>query len=289
MNVVFAMQSPTLLNVLATSSSWSLSVAELGDADDLAERRWSAVPVYRGARDDVALVFVCTELQWFRARSMFPAAHIVFVIHNGAPHMTPRHVGLSVLVFSRRVAALHLQRNPSLRVGVVTPSYRPDPTWERWAPRAWALMNRPGPGRSEHLDALLALGEGHDAEFYGQGWERGLLEGKARAELDRACAAYLTPLPPWAGFGLAQHECLARGIPLVGSRWGDMHEEMPQEYTSLSDDFAKQRSALATLMSPSEGPAYAAELSDVGLDMIARTRTQEHMERSVRESLSAWL
>ena len=47
-HVVFAMQAPTLLNILATSWVWDLSVQDLGDADGLAEVALSKVKPYSG-------------------------------------------------------------------------------------------------------------------------------------------------------------------------------------------------------------------------------------------------
>lgn len=285
--IVFALQSPTLLNQLARTTEWDLSVTDLGDTAGLTELRWLAVPTFTGKRSEVAYVAVCTPHQYQRAGNLYPRAKRVWVLHNGQPHMTPR-AGRLALCFSHRVAALHAARAPDLRIGVVVPCYAAEPRWQAWGPRLWTMVNRPALDRSEYLGNIQALSKGYPLEAYGQGWTPGILDGPARLELERRCAAYLTPLPDWAGFGLAQHECLARGVPLVGSRWGDLGSELTPAYTALVDDPRAQRVALERLFDPSDGPAYAAELSRLGLDFIRQARSQEVMDRSIREVLTLW-
>lgn len=286
-SIVFALQSPTLLNQLARTTAWQLTTYDLGDTAGLIEKRWLAVPWFAGERRSVDFVAVCTPHQYQRAGNLFPRARLVWVLHNGQPHMTPQ-VGKLALAFSRRVAALHAARAPNLRIGVAVPAYTPEPRWQSWGPRVWTLLNRPTHDRSEYLANIQTLARGYPLEAYGQGWTAGVLEGPARLQLEARSAAYLTPLPDWAGFGLAQHECLARGVPLVGSRWGDLGTELDPAYDALVDDPAAQRAALARLHDPAEGPAYAAHLSRLGLAFIDRCRSQENMDTSIREVLTLW-
>ena len=288
--VLAALQSPTLLNILHRSSVWNFWVTDLADADPavLAELRWLAVPTYAGNPRMVDYVLVCTPHQYQRAGNLFPRAKRVWMLHNGREAMTPPHEDHFALTFSRRVAALHQERRPQMRIATVTPAYAPAPCWAEWAPRIWTMLNRPTPDRSEYLQLIEALVRGLPFEWYGQGHANGILDGPARAELERACAAYVTPLPPWAGFGLAQHECLARGVPLVGSRWGDLADELPAEYTALADDLTAQRQALDRLLDPQEGPAYGLALSELGLAMIRAHRTAGQMDQSVQAALNHW-
>jgi hypothetical protein len=286
--VVAALQSPTLLNILHQSTAWQFWVTDLYDTDQLAELRWLQASTYAGNPRDVNYVLVCTPNQWGRAGNLFPRAERVWMLHNGNENLTPPHGDRCALTFSRRVGELHRARRPQMRIATVTPAYQVEPIWQEWAPRIWTLLNRPTTARSEYIGLIEELVRGLPFEWYGQGHANGILEGSARTDLERACAAYVTPLPTWAGFGLAQHECLARGVPLVGTRWGDLSEELPAAYTALDDDPAARRRALERLLDPGEGPAYARELSELGMAMIREHRTVEQMDASIRNALNHW-
>jgi hypothetical protein len=114
-------------------------------------------------------------------------------------------------------------------------------------------------------------------EIYGQDAPAGFLDDRAKRALGAECSCYVSPLPPWAGFGLAQHECFAAGVPVAGLIWGDLREEMPGYggLTESLDDLADQVVRICT------DESYAQQLSAIGLDYIARHRTMLTMEVAV--------
>lgn len=288
-SVVFALQSPTLLNALARASTWRLSVSDMGDADDIEERCLLEAPQSNLAMPD--LVVVCSPLQERIASTRFPKVPVAWMLHNGRADLLPPWPIRRGIALSERVRRLHARRRPEMRTAVVVPAYECHSDGWNWGPHVWTMLSRPHAERSEYTEALERLSRGMpiELEWYGQGRERGLLTGARRHCLETYCAAYATPLPLWAGFGLAQHECLARGVPIVGSRWGDMPDEMPDEYVGLTDDPAEQRRVLERLCDPSEGHALGRYLSELGLNFVRRWRSPERMERSVVAALGALL
>lgn len=101
-------------------------------------------------------------------------------------------------------------------------------------------------------------------------------------ELRSHCSTYLSALPKEAGFGLTEHENLAAGVPVIGSRWGDMDSEMSAGYWCLHDRHANQVSALKQLAVDHDA---AKQVSERGLDFIAEQRTPQRMEESIQQLL----
>lgn len=129
------------------------------------------------------------------------------------------------------------------------------------------------------INSVTELAAERDIEvvLYGQDAPGGFLDDEAKRALYGACSCYVSPMPPWAGFGLAQHECFAAGVPVAGLMWGDLREEMPG-YAGLCDtldDLVDQVERLCT------DEAHALELSHIGLDYIATHRTQRTMDDAV--------
>ncbi len=87
-----------------------------------------------------------------------------------------------------------------------------------------------------------------------------------------------------AGFGLAEHEALANGVPLIGGWWGDLEEEMSDDYWGLSHNLYKMSLATERVLNDEDG---ARELSQLGLDYIRKYRSTERMDDSVRTMLEA--
>lgn len=289
-SVVFAIQSPTLLNILAKAEAWQLTCSDMGDADGIEERCLLDVPMANLA-EFPDLVVVCTPLQEQIARSRFPGVPIAWMLHNGRADILPEWPIERAIALSDRVRRLHARRRPEMRIALVTPAYEPEPVGWQWGPHLWTMLSRPHTDRYEYSDAIVRLTRGMSLalEWYGQDRELGLLVGERRQRLEQCSAAYVTPLPGSAGFGLAQHECLARGVPIIGSRWGDMADEMPRQYLGLHDDPAVQRRQLERMCSPSEGPYLGRYLSKLGLDFIRSCRSHKRMESSILSAIETLL
>lgn len=284
MRVVFAIQAPTLLNRLARSKHWQLEVADLGDAA-VAERALLTAPRYHSGAVDA--VFVTTPAQLWAARFRWPAARLVWCAHNGRPEVVAAEgKSLPLLTFSRRTAALHHAANPQVRIAAVRPFYEPEPIW-KWEPnKAWLMLSRPKTRQPDLPEANRYVLErsGVRCLFYGEGQPDGFLEDPRLVM--RSCSAYLSALPHWAGFGLSQHECFARGVPVVCSRWGDSVEEISPSYRSLDDDLDVQATQLKVL-SAYEG--IGKQASQLGLTYIAERRTLANMDLEVERALDVLL
>lgn len=280
--IVFALQSPTLLNKLVVSKHWRLEVADLGDSS-LAERELLRVPLYSSG--DVDLVIVATPDHLRRAKECWPSAKYVWAVHNGRPSMLPPDAdGLPVLTFSQRVAELQSWARPHLKIDYIRPFYNANRVWTWRENYVWFMLSRPS---TRHPLQLLCNREvqhwsGVRAHSFGEGQPEGFLQDTS--SLMRSCSAYLSSLPFWAGFGLAQHECFEAGVPLVCSRWGDSPTEISAEYFSLTDDLFKQAQATRLLASPGGRP-FAEKLSELGLDYIRRRRTLHSMEQEIERFL----
>ena len=215
-----------------------------------------------------------------------PEAAIWWVLHTGSPTLvTPSGVH-DVLVFSNSMKKIHQARNPLLNIRVVTPSYLAERKW-RWAPNiAWAMRNRPTTRNPEGLQLLQTVGlaAGDAYTCYGQGWPAGFLTAEQVHKLRSSCSAYVSALPKWAGFGLAEHECFAAGVPVVSSRWGDMDQEMPKDYWALNDSIEAQQEALRRLVRDREP---AERLAEIGMDFIRTYRTQERMDAEIGALLAS--
>lgn len=284
--VVFALQSPTLLNALSRSRRWQLEVADLGDHPGQ-EAELLEAPRYRGGPVDH--VFACSPEHWRRAREEFPRAKLWWLIHNGQPHLIPRDIEPErAVALSRRVAAMQGRVRPELPIHLVVPSYEPRRVWQ-WGRGCWTMISRPATRHPEHLRCVQRVRQIAQVEHVlcGEGQPGGFLYPDGRERKQRSCAAYLSALPKWSGFGLAEHECLAAGVPIVGSRWGDMPEEMPDDYAGLDDAPEVQALVLRDLCDPVRGPELGEELSQVGLDFIAAHRKLERMEVGIQGVLES--
>lgn len=280
--VVFALQSPTLLNKLVASSHWTLEVADLGDSS-FAERELLQAPLYSSG--DVELVVVATPAHLSRARSRWPTARHVWAVHNGRPDMLHADAdGLPVLAFSHRVAQLQRWVRPHLVIDYIRPFYVAYPIWTWKRNCVWMMLSRPDTRHPTHTvfnDTVVAWA-GVTPLVFGEGQPGGFLPDPT--PYLRSSSAYLSSLPFWAGFGLAQHECFAAGVPLVCSRWGDTPEEIPASYTALVDDLFEQAQALK-LIASEDGRAYAERMSAIGLQYISEKRTLASMEEDIERFL----
>ena len=284
--VVAALQSPTLLNILIQSSAWSLSVQELGDHAELKETSLADFPILRRPEERVELVLVCSPDHLFNARKIWPRAKIAWLIHNGRQRslLPPEHEDKidCMLCFSDRVRWL-AESGRQKPAFFVSPYYEAKQSWS-WSPGIlWNLRNRPET-RSDDADGILpAITSGLNLRQYGQEQELGLATPQIKQRLIASCSAYMSYLHRSAGFGLAEHECLAAGVPVIGDWWGDMEDELPAEYWGLRHNLKAMRDSAVRVCEDESG---ARELSSLGLEYIRRYRTKDRMDDSIAEMLS---
>lgn len=287
--VVAALQSPTLLNVWARSSKWKLEVAELGDHEELSESALLDAPRWDGRSDGVVAVLVTSPAQLDSAEQLLPKSARIWVLHRAQagllpPPLMPRVDGIVTL--SRRVRDMQRALHPellSLPSWIIPPSYSAAVQWTWRKGLAWMMQSRPAT-RSSIDSALvqqtveLLRARDLDLTVYGQDTAGGFLDAGGKAALREACSCYVSPLPPWAGFGLAQHECMAAGVPIAGLTWGDLSDEMLADYTSLCEDLDSLAAAIERLCLSEN---YARTISAIGLDYIAGHRTRRTMDDAV--------
>lgn len=293
--IVWALQAPTLVNRLAQSTRWRCEVADFGDAGKLAEAALNNVSKWRGTQRLVTHVAVCTAAQWRRARHALSKPRLVWVLHSGKEELLPPPEVLArepteplYLAFSHRVAAMqeaHLGWDTERRVHVIVPPYDPDPIWQHTHGRAWAMVNRPETRPKNRFSRVQAVCARAKTELFlfGQNTERGFLTPDERLAWLKRCTAYISVLRRHAGFGLSEHECMAAGVPVIGSLWGDMALEMPAEY-GLSDDLDRLGDWLRQL---DDDAHTAAEVSEIGLQFIEDKRSIARTDTEVERLLDA--
>jgi len=287
-SVVAAIQSPTLLNILARSDEWHFRAYPLGDHEGLQEASMLTVPTWNHEIDPTPqAVLVCSPEHFRRARRFWPGAKLLWVMHNGYQrHLLPAEFEEGVagaVCFSQLVGWLQSAGRRSMPFYFLSPAYEPDPVWQ-WAPNnLWSLRSRPGTRGDDREGVVPALVRGVSHTFYGQDQPAGFASGAKKAHLLSSCSGFLSALPRGAGFGLAEHEAFAAGVPVVGGWWGDLREELSPSYWALSDDLRKVADASRRLC---ESPDGADELSRLGLDYIRAYRSAARMNDTIREFVS---
>ena len=284
-SVVAAVQSPTLLNILGRSNEWSFRVMPLGDHEGLQETSMLTVPAWDPRRDQMPeIVLVCSPEQYRRASRFWPDAKLLWVIHNGYQRqLLPREFEGSVagaVCFSSMVAWLASAGRDTVPFHFISPVYEAEPVWS-WAPNnLWSLRSRPNTRGDDREAIVPAVVRGCSHTFYGQDQPAGFATGAKKVELLSSCSGFLSALSRSAGFGLAEHEALAAGVPVIGGWWGDMREEMPPEYWALSDDLRRMAEASRRLCESADG---AQELSQMGLDYVRKYRSAARMDETIRD------
>jgi len=236
--VLWALQSPTLLNLLRATDAWDLRVEALGDHEGLAEADQGRCPGLAGEEPDV--IFVCSPRQLESAQAIARAhghrPRIVWVAHNGTEGgLVPRSWGGALLVMSAANVHTHA---PSGRdqVFVIRPHIAPrfDGRVARvlgQRPKVealWGMRNRPTSRdvqqrmRTEQLARCVEEADVAGIyQLYGQDTPGGYLTEEERDALFFDGIAYVSSVPTNAGFGLAEHEALALGSRLIAFAWGD--------------------------------------------------------------------
>lgn len=235
--VVWAIQSPTLLNILARGP-WDMYAADLGDTETLGGLGQLAVPQWDGAAEGVAAVFACSPAHVENARRLLPTVPIVLVAHQAYSQKLPPCDGCthvicfseSVRYYVRRGLANASVAQASTRwfdkireVRCIRPCFECRPVW-KWAPgQPWSMMDRPQTREPIAAAPLLTIKQraSVDIRIYGQDQAAGMLDAEAKARLFASSSCYVSAMHARAGVGLAEHEAIAAGCPVVGVRWGD--------------------------------------------------------------------
>lgn len=221
--VVWAIQSPTLLNRLA-KGSWVLEAADFGDAS-FSERQQLAVPTWDGRADGVAACFVCSPDHVRNARERLPGVPIMRVAHQGYHQKLPAcDESVGTLCFAEAIRDFVGEAVVNKPVWVIRPAFEVKPVWQ-WGGRfVWSMMSRPKTRERIAMagfESVAAIAK-TQLRMFGEDQPEGALSGEARDRLMLDCSAYLTALEPRTGFGLAEHEAMSMGCPVIGNRWCDM-------------------------------------------------------------------
>jgi len=277
--VVAAVQSPGLFDILTTATAWSLKMCDLGDVAGMTEMASLRSPVVSPSSVKPSVVIVCTPAHLSRAQDKWPSAKIVWAIHNGRerwllPQSLEHHVS-AVVCFSERVRWL-ASAGKTLPHFFVSPAYEPRPRWSWRANMFWTLRNRPN-GRLDDRDNVIpAVMRGLAHTFYGQRQPAGPADTERKEQLIASCSAYVSCLDRAAGFGLAEHEAMAAGVPVIGAPWGDMDAEA-YDYPFAYDlrDLHLRATHVATNRETAE------QMSRLGLEYISRHRSFDRMNQTI--------
>jgi glycosyltransferase involved in cell wall biosynthesis len=286
-SVVAAVQSPTLLNILAKADGWSLRVCELGDHSGLAESQLLDVPMWQFQVDrDPEIVLVCTPQQLATARTRWPKSRVLWLVHNGRERgLLPADCEDGVagaVVFSERLRWL-CQAGRRPRFHFVSPAYEAVPEWSWKSNELWTLRNRPGTRSDDRDNVIAAITDGYNHTLYGQGQRVPFADDSTKKRLRSSCSAYVSALDRAAGFALAEHEAFAAGVPVIGGWWGDTADELSPLYWALQYDLGAMRRAVERVVAD---PGAAGELSELGCAYIATYRTQARMNQTVADLIS---
>lgn len=296
--VVAALQSPHLLNIWADSDEWDLYYGLLGDHDGLEEARDLALKSFTSSGrklDEVSAVLVTTPDQLFRARELFRRAKIYWVVHTGffLEVFPSEHVDKVDGVITLTNAIMDIQTKHKTELTkkanfVITPFYVAKPLWSWQGGLLWTIRSRISTRMPVERERLLRVIDGiakrrmsgEQLFFYGSEAPDGYITTIDKERIMSSSSGYISALPNDAGFGLAEHEALAAGVPIVGSRWGDMEAEMPEAYECLVDDEDKMIEYALRLARDKE---FAEKMSSIGLEYIKNYRTRETMDAQIRE------
>lgn len=228
--VLFAHQSPPLLQLLRKSTVWDLRSEPMGDHHGLAESVYAeGLPGLVGDRPDVVVVASPAQRQCAeRMAKEWGNPPIVWAAHNGyEPTVTAGWLG-PVLCFSAANATTFATEERD-RVWVIRPAVEPQPEavgrYEHPSP-LFTMENRPQTRTAPAKKCRARLAEKLQERriswrTYGQDQRWGFMGECERSARFATSRGYVSLLPRNAGFGLAEHEALAAGCPLYALPWGD--------------------------------------------------------------------
>ena len=300
--VVAALQSPHMLNIWQQSEKWRLYYDLLGDHEGLEESRDLEVgrfnPLHVKAQR-VAAALVASPLQMETAKKKFPNAKIFWVVHTGyfLEVFPSEHLDKvdGIVTLTKSVLNIQMDHKPGLgdkKNFIITPYYETQPTW-RWKENLlWTVRSRagtrmaPSKDRFEYvMNGVKSRVKGTETKvlFFGQDSPDGYLDKTGKLRLFENSSAYISALPENAGFGLAEHEALSHGVPIVGSRWGDIDTEVSPEYKALTPSQDEMIDYAVRLANDKE---FAEEMSELGLEYIRKYRNKKSMDRQITKLVS---
>lgn len=298
--IVAALQSPHLLNIWAKSDGWNLHYDLLGDHGGLHEAAYLNVPSVADSAlhpDQVEAVLVTSPLQLENARNKYIKSQIFWVLHTGYfLELLPSECAIridGIIALTVSVLNLHLKHNQYLMRKpsfVIPPFYDARANWQ-WCPKMlWTIRSRPSTrmaiSRTRFSNVIngIKAKTAQDNEFrlffFGQDAPDGYLPELGKQMLYSSCSAYISALPESAGFGLAEHEAMANGVPIVGSRWGDISREIHAGYPSLVSD---EDDMIRLAIELTRNKELARKASQMGLEYIRCFRSESNMNSRIDE------
>lgn len=258
-----------------------------------------SVPSWDEDPSGVVAVFACTPDQVRKARRALPQAQLILVAHQGFSHKLPETPHTNrVVTFSESVRGFISQdigQRPSLRhiksVHLIRPHFQVSATWS-WAPDTlWSMRSRPATRESivnAGLDSLDSLCNGK-IRIFGQEQVLGLIGPEQKQALRSRSSAYVTALHPRAGVGLAEHEAMAAGCPVVGFAWGDLLLARKRDTLAARQlhEFGDLYNCADTVNRVAQDEAFAEKVSACQADYIADVHSMENMDRTIAEFLAS--
>lgn len=107
------------------------------------------------------------------------------------------------------------------------------------------------------------------------------MSGSRKMEVMSSSSAYASLLHRSAGFGLAEHEGMSLGSPLLGSFWGDMEIEV-RDMPSLRYSI-RELPGVASILATDQ--QFAEECSAASLDYISTCRTESRMNETIASAV----
>lgn len=302
--VLFALQAPTLLPLLAASTLWDLRVLPMGDHEGLAEA--AGVDGLRALGSDTPdVIVVCSPAHRKAAEQLCVTLGkdipIVWAAHNG--YQTELLDGWQgpLLTFSANnlhahspesreqtfVIRPHVPRGEELAIGTL------------FYGGAFTMQNRPSTRqfqtrmRGALFDEAVAA-SGLRVDRYGQDQPLGPLSPSGKRKKFATALGYASCLPTNAGFGLAEHEALAHGCPVFGLLWGDAHVTLA-DYPGLVSsqaqltDLFREVATYAGLENAARAPELRKNIAQAGYDLLATHYTLDIMDAGIAAFLSGLL
>jgi len=288
--ILAANQSPTLLNNLAqVSDLWTIQVKHTEAHDTLSETSLGLCEEWDGDQPDQFWACAGHHVHW--ARTVLPGVEIVYFLHNGRRddgEAAKEHFrGLRVVCMSQSNALTAATVGGARSVHFLSPAYEDNPVWA-WLPGiAWSTMSRPSTRDPRSLDIMRKVTESCSAVrsyhvVYGQDQPAGFLCGAKKRAFLQGSSCYASFVRDDSGFGLAEHEAMAAGVPVIAQAWGDLPAEYPG-HPGLCGSPEEVADKVARCCADKD---FADSVSEAGLEYIRRSRGINRLRDSVRVFLA---